>query len=211
MSHLVLLFIATYGAAFAASTLPGLLNIGAAKISAETGKKNAVIYSFGVCTVILIQALIAVYISKFLYKNPHIIDYLLKAALVIFAGVAIYYFIHAQKKRPKKKIEVKDVSKKNSFFKGMFFAVLNLLTIPFYCGLNAAWNVSGWIKFDWQDIVTFIVAGALGTFSILYVYIFYFNKLEMKTNRFSKYSDYIIGSLMLILMIITFIRIFYNS
>jgi hypothetical protein len=41
------------------------------------------------------------------------------------------------------------------------------------------------------------------------MYVVYFNKLEAKTALFSKYANYILSLLMLILVVITLIRIFY--
>lgn len=209
--HILRLFFATYFFSFGASVLPGLLNMNAAKISAEKGKKYAVFFSFGVCFIIGLHACLAVYISKFLFKNPQIIDVLLQIALLVFSFFTIYFFFHARKTGKKKKMKYISVSKRNSFFKGMLMGVLNLLTLPFYCGLNAAWKVSGWIRFDWMDTFVFIVSAALGTFSILYVYIFYFHRLERKSNKFSTYSDYIMSGLMFILVIVTVMRIFYNT
>lgn len=207
--HLLILFFATFSAAFMATVPPGLLNMNAAKISVEKGKLNGVIFSLGVSTVIVLQATIAVYISKFLFKNPHIIDVLLKIAVAVFAFFAVYFFVAAKndkRKRPK----LGKVSKKNSYFKGMLLGALNLLTIPYYSGLNIMWNASGWIKFKVWDILTFILAAGLGTFAVLYMYTVYFNKLERKTNRFSKNSNYILSLLMLVLLAITLSRIFYR-
>jgi threonine/homoserine/homoserine lactone efflux protein len=158
---------------------------------------------------IMVQAYIAVFISKFLYRNPEVIDILLKIAIAIFAFFAIYFFIVAKQKKEKKLKKV-NLSKKNSFFKGVLLAALNLLTIPYYSGLNAMWNEAGWIKFEAQDITTFVVAAGTGTFAVLYLYTFYFDKLETKTNRFSKNSNYILSALMLLLLIITLMRILYR-
>ncbi|SFU28948.1 Threonine/homoserine/homoserine lactone efflux protein [Pustulibacterium marinum] len=209
--HLIILFFATFASSFGASLLPGLLNMNAAKISAEKGKRNAVFFSFGVCVIVGIQALIAVFISKFLSKNPQVVNVLMKIALGIFAICAVYFFFHAKKGiKNKKQIKYVEVSRRNSFFKGMFMGALNLMLLPFYCGLNTAWRVSGWIKFQWEDTVLFVVGAMLGTFSILYVYIFYFHKLENKSNKFSQYSDYIMSGLMLGLTILTFVKILYQ-
>src|SRR5690606_718430 len=127
MTHILILFFATFSAAFMATVPPGLLNVNAAKISVEKGKANGIIFSLGVSTMIMVQAYIAVYISKFLYNNPEIIDILLKVALAVFAFFSIYFFIVAKRK---KKIPHKEVnlSKKNSFLKGLLLAALNLLT-----------------------------------------------------------------------------------
>jgi len=207
MQHLLILFFATFSAAAMATVPPGLLNMNAAKVSVEKGKLNGVIFSLGVSSMILLQAYIAVMISKFLFNNPEVIDWVLKIALLVFAFFAIYFFRAA--KREKKKItkEVK-TSKKNSYLRGFLLAAVNLLTIPYYSGLNAMWNASGWIKYEATDIITFILAAGLGTFSVLYLYVFYFNKLEQRTDGFSKNSNYILSALMVVLFIVTLIRIF---
>ena len=209
MTHILILFFATFSAAFMATVPPGLLNMNAAKISVEKGKLNGVIFSFGVSSMIMVQAYIAVFISKFLYRNPDVIDILLKIAIAVFAIFAVYFFIMA-KRNKKQQIKEVNLSKKNSFFKGVLLAALNLLTIPYYSGLNAMWNEAGWIKFEAQDITTFVVASGAGTFSVLYLYTFYFDKLETKTNRFSKNSNYILSALMVVLLVITLMRILYR-
>ncbi len=206
MGHLLILFIATYAAAFIATLPPGLLNMNAAKTSVEKGKLNGIIFSIGVSLVVFIQAYIAVLISKFLHNNPEVIEVLLQIALVVFSFFAVFFFIAARNNKKKKK-KVLKISKKNSFFKGMLLASLNLLTIPYYSGLNVMWNASGWIKFQLWDIVVFVFAAGLATFSVLYLYTIYFNKLENKTNKFSKNSNYILSGLMLVLFIITLIRL----
>lgn len=209
MTHLLILFFATFSAAFMATVPPGLLNMNAAKTSVEKGKLNGIVFSLGVSTMIMIQAYIAVYISKFLHNNPEVIDILFKLAIGVFAFFAVYFFVSAKRKKEKSFAPAK-LSKKNSFFRGSLLAALNLLTIPYYSGLNAMWNKAGWIKFEAQDIATFVLAAACGTFSVLYLYVFYFNKLEAKTNTFSKNSNYIISGLMVVLLMITVIRIFYG-
>ena len=209
MTHLIILFFATYSAAFMATVPPGLLNMNAAKTSVDKGKLNGIIFSLGVSTVIMAQAYVAVLISKFLYNNPEVIDLLLKIAIAVFAFFAVFFFISA-KRNKEKKIRMVKVSKKNSYFKGMLLAALNLLTIPYYSGLNAMWNATGLIAFEIWDIATFVLAAGCGSFTVLYLYTFYFNKLEARTNSFSKNSNYILSLLMLILLAITIIRIFYR-
>lgn len=208
MQHLFILFFVTFSAAFMATVPPGLLNMNAAKVSVEKGKLNGIIFSVGISTMIMLQATIAVYISKFLDRNPEIVEVLLKIAVGVFAVLAVYFFWAARRNRAPKPKMIK-VSKKNSFLKGMGLAAVNLLTIPYYSGLNIMWNASGWIQFKVADILVFVFSAGLGTFSVLYMYTIYFNKLENKTNRFSKNSNYILGGLMVVLLVITIIRIFY--
>lgn len=190
-----------------ATVPPGLLNMNAAKVSVKKGKLNGIVFSLGISSTIMIQALIAVWISKFLHNNPGVSEWLLKIAVLVFAGLAIYFFIAARKNK-QEEVRLVKVSKRNSFFKGMGLATLNLLTIPYYSGLNVMWNTTGLIKFQIWDILTFVLAAGCGTFTVLYMYTVYFNKLEAKTQRFSKNSNYILSILMAVLLIITLIRIF---
>lgn len=210
MTHLLILFFATYSAAFMATVPPGLLNMNAAKTSVEKGKLDGIIFSLGVSSTIVLQAYISVLISKFLYNNPEVIDILLKAALGVFGFFSLYFFVKAIRKKKEEVSPVK-VSKKNSFFKGILLASLNFLTIPYYAGIHAMWNKTGWIQFKQEDILVFVLAAGAGTFSVLYLYTFYFNKMETKSNRFSKNSNYIISLLMLVLLVITLIRIMYRE
>jgi threonine/homoserine/homoserine lactone efflux protein len=207
MPHLLILFFVTFSAAFMATVPPGLLNMNAAKTSVEKGKLNGIIFSLGVSTMIMVQAYIAVLISKYLHNNPDVVAVLLKIALVVFAVFAVYFFVLAKRNKVQQQ-KVINFSKKNSYFKGILLAGLNLLTIPYYSGLNAMWKTSGWIKFEITDIVIFVIAAGLGTFTVLYLYTIYFYKLEMKNNTFSRNSNYILSTLMTVLFIITFIRIF---
>lgn len=209
MEHVLILFFATFSAAFMATVPPGLLNMNAAKISVEKGKTNGITFSMGVSVTILIQAYIAVMISKYLFNNPGVLDMLLKIALIVFAFFAIYFFIKAKRKKMEKP-KIINVSRRNSFFRGVLLASLNLLTIPYYSGLNAMWNASGWIKFQFRDIATFVLAAGCGTFAVLYLYTIYFTKLETRSDRFSRNSNYILSVLMVLLLVITLIRILYT-
>ncbi len=211
MSHLIILFFATFSASLMAIVFPGLVNITAAKTSAKRGKTNGIVFASGASIVVSLQAYVGVIISKYLYRNPFVIDLLLKIALVVFAFFAIYFFILAKKNKNKNKVRQLRIETKRvrTFFKGMLIAALNVLPIAYFCGMNAAWNVSGWIKFELWDILVFVIAAGLGTFAMLYMYVFYFDKLESKSNNFSRYSDYILSGLMGLLLIITLIRLFY--
>lgn len=207
MTQLLILFFTTFFAAFVATIPPGLLNMNAAKVSVKKGKLNGIVFSLGISSTIMLQAFIAVWISKFLNNNPEVSEWLLKIAVLIFAALAIYFFIAARRNK-QEEVRLVKFSKKNSFFKGMGLATLNLLTIPYYSGLNVMWNTQGWFQFQIWDILIFVLAAGIGTFTVLYMYTIYFNKLEAKTQQFSKNSNYILSILMAVLLVITLIRIF---
>ena len=207
--QLLLLFFSTFSAAFLASAPPGLLNVNAAKTSVEKGKSNGVMFGLGVAVMVMLQTYLAVRIAKFLSRNPDVIGLLMQVAIVVFAVLAIFFFFKGKKDKAKP-IESKASKKRSSFSKGMFLAAINLLTIPYYSGLNSLFHGQGFMKYTVIDEVVFILAAGLGTFLVMYLYVFYFNKMEQKTNRFSKNSNYILSALMLLLFIITIARINYS-
>ena len=207
MTQLVFLFLATLVAAIIASAPPGLLNVNAAKVSVEKGKKNGVVFSLGIAVMVMFQAYLAVRIAKFLSRNPEVISWLMKSAILIFAALAIFFFFKARKKQ-QDHITVHHGTYKSSFTKGLFLAALNLLQIPFYSALNSFFHAKKIMNFEILDEVLFILGAGLGTFLVMYSYVFYFNKMETKSNRFSKNSNYILSGLMVVLLVITLIRLF---
>ncbi len=210
MTHLPLLFVVTFSAAFLASLPPGLLNLNAAKTSVEKGKSNGVIFGLGVAIAVMLQTYIAVRIAKYISRNQHIIEVLLEVAIGVFLVLAIYFFLKA-KKQHKEPFVVTEAKKRNSFSKGLFLALINLLAIPYYSGLNTLFHSQGMMTYEIIDEVFYILAAGSGTFLAMYIYVVYFNKMELKTNAFSKNSNYILSALMVILLIVTSIRLFNQS
>jgi threonine/homoserine/homoserine lactone efflux protein len=207
MQQLVILFVFTFGAAFLASLPPGLLNLNAAKTSVEKGKSNGIIFALGVALAVMLQTYIAVRISKYISRNQHIVDVLLQIALLVFLVLAIFFFIKGRKQANKPLI-IAETKKRNSLSKGVLLALINLLAIPYYSGLNSVFNAHGFMSYSVIDEVLFILAAGSGTFLAMYLYVFYFNKWEHKTNAFSKNSNYILSGLMVLLFIITCFRLF---
>ena len=207
MQQLFFLFSATFMAAFLAALPPGLLNVNAAKTSVEKGKANGIMFGLGVSVTVMIQAYISVRITKYLLRNPEVIELLLQIALVVFVVLALFFFVKARKQHSKP-IEFVQSKKRGSFTKGALLAAINILAIPYHSGLNTVFHKQNLMNYKVIDEVFFILASGLGTFLVMYLYAFYFNKMERKTNRFSKNSNYILSVLMAVLFVITAIRLF---
>lgn len=206
--QLVLLFFATFFAAFIASAPPGLLNVNAAKTSVEKGKANGVIFGLGVAIMVMLQTYVSVRIAKHLLRHPEVVAWLMQIAVAIFAFLAVFFFLKARKVHVGT-IEFQPSKKRSSFTKGLLLAAINLLTVPFYSGLNTVFHGQGFMNYKIADEVFFILGAGSGTFLVMYLYVFYFNKMERKTNRFSKNANYILSCLMMLLLIITLVRIYY--
>ncbi|WP_324025124.1 LysE family transporter [Maribacter sp. BPC-D8] len=207
MQQLPILFVFTFGAAFFASLPPGLLNLNAAKTSVEKGKTNGIIFGLGVALAVMLQTYVSVRIAKLISRNQHVIEILLQLALGIFFVLAIVFFIKGRKQENKPLI-LTETKKRNSFSKGVFLALINLLAIPYYSGLNTVFHSQGFMTFKIIDEVLFILAAGSGTFLAMYLYVIYFNKWEHKTKSFSKNSNFILSGLMLLLFVITAFRLF---
>ncbi|MDH7445995.1 LysE family translocator [Aquimarina sp. 2201CG14-23] len=202
------LFLVTFFASLVGVIPPGLINMTVAKTCLERGKKNGVLVAIGASVVVFVQALFAILLAKYIFFNPFVKNILLRTGAVIFFLMAIYFFVKAKQRRTK--IKVYKHAGSRSLFKGAMMSVINVLPIPYFCTIAAAMSVSGKIEYDALRIVTFGVAAGAGTFVTLYFYVLSFLKIEKKTASITKYSNYFMGILMLILVIITLTRIIYT-
>tara|TARA_R100001369_G_scaffold92902_1_gene141293 strand:- start:137534 stop:138157 length:624 start_codon:yes stop_codon:yes gene_type:complete len=201
------IFLITYFAALLGVIPPGLVNMTVAKTCVEHGKKNGLYVALGASIIVVFQAFIAIILAKYIFDNPFVRNILLRTGLVIFIFLTIYFYVKARSRS-----HIESHSKKansNSIFKGMLVAVLNVFPIPFFVAIGAALNVAGNVEYHWSLMLVFVLGASLGTFTTLYFYVFSFWKIEDKTTLFTRYSNYFMAGLMLILVIITLVRIFY--
>lgn len=201
------LFLITYFAAFLGVIPPGLVNMTVAKTCVEHGKRNGLYVAVGASAVVLIQASISVFLAGYIFNNPFIRNVLLRAGLVIFIILAIFFFAKA---KSGSHIEVESKTpNSNSLFKGAIVAVLNVLPIPYFVALATALHIGGEDSYDFSLMIAFILAASIGTFTALYLYVLSFLKIETKSEIFAKYSNYFMAILMLVLVVITLVRIFF--
>ncbi len=200
------LFLITYLAAFLGVVPPGLVNMTVAKTCVVRGKKNGMFTALGAAIVVLIQAFIAVLLAKYIFDHPLVKKMFLRAGLVIFVILGIYFFLKAKSRKV-----IKPRAKKasaNSILKGMLVAVLNVFPIPYFVAIAGAMNINNNVTYDWSLIISFALAASMGTFTTLYFYVLSFAKIEERAESFAKYSNYFMVGLMLILILITLIRMY---
>ncbi|SDS18939.1 LysE family transporter [Gramella sp. MAR_2010_147] len=199
-------FLITYLAAFIGVVPPGLVNMTVAKTCVEKGKKNGLYVAIGAGIVILIQAFIAVLLAKYIFDHPFVRRMILRAGLVVFCILAVYFFIQARHRKGIK--HNRQQANANSVFKGMFMAALNIFPIPYFVAIAGTMDISGGMEYDWSLIISFAFAACMGSFTSLYLYVVLFDKIEKKAESFAKYSNYFMTGLMLVLIIVALIRIF---
>lgn len=171
---------------------PGLLNMSAAKISVTQGHNRSVIFSTGVCVVVLFQTLSAVLFSRYLSEHSELISVLKLVAGVIFALLSIYYFFLIKPQQA----EVESVllqSKSSYFFNGMLMSSINLLPIPYQAYMVLTFSSLDWFHFQPYENGLYIAGATMGTFTILYIYIFFFDALKHLRIFSARNMNYIIG------------------
>ena len=199
------LFLITYFAAFIGVVPPGLVNMTVAKTCVEKGKKSGFYVAVGAGIVILVQALIAVLLAKYIFDHPYVRRMILRAGLVVFCILAVYFFIKARHKKGINHNRQK--AKAQSLFKGMLIAALNVFPIPYFVAIAGAMDLTGGMEYDYSLISSFALAASSGSFTALYLYVVLFDKIEKKAESFAKFSNYFMAILMLVLIVVALIRI----
>ncbi|GAA4959973.1 LysE family transporter [Algibacter aquimarinus] len=192
--------------AFVGVIPPGLLNMTAAKISLKEGHVRGVLFSVGVCVIVIFQTYIAAIFARYLSKHPEVIDILQRVAFVIFVLITIY-FLFVAKSQPKSQLKPKIKSKHSRFFQGMFLSSINMFPIPYQAYMTITLASVGWLAFDKISIASYVSGTAMGTFVMLYMYIFFFDRIKEKKFTSQKSMNYVIGGITGIISIVTLINI----
>jgi threonine/homoserine/homoserine lactone efflux protein len=185
---------------------PGLLNMTAAKISLREGPGRGITFSSGVCLIVFVQTYIAAIFARYLSNRPDVVEILQRVAFVIFILITIYFLVIARNQK-EAKIETDVRSKRSRFFHGMFLSALNVFPIPYQAYMTITLASFGVMDFERLSIVTYVTGAATGTFVMLYVYIFFFDKIKKRPFTSQRSMNYIIGTITGIVALITFINI----
>ena len=202
-------FIIAFSAAFIGVIPPGLINMSAAKISMKEGRRNATLFSLGVCVTVMFQTYIALLFARYLDKNPDVIASLEQVALGIFICITIYFLFIAKDTRRAIPENLVRKSKKKRFFGGIFIAFLNVLPLPYWVYVSVTFSAFGWFSFDTPELITAILASGIGTFIMLRLYIHFFKRKDSSRNTPLKVNmNFIIGAVTALISLITAFKIF---
>ena len=185
---------------------PGLLNMTAAKISLKEGYSRGIVFSIGVSVTVIAQTYVAVLFARYLSIHPDIVDILQRVALVIFILISVYYLFVA-KERAKPQDEINNKSKKSRFFFGMLMSSLNVFPIPYQAYMSITLATFGLMNFDLTSITSYVAGAAMGTFVMLYIYIFFFDRIKSQRLTSQKNMNYSIGLITALIALITLINV----
>ena len=204
MTHFIIGFLV----AFIGSITPSMLNMTALKIRLQKNVKSAHKYVLGVSVVVLLQAYIAVVMSKYILENSTILDVISQFGIVIFILLSIY--VYKESKKQKRAVSNQKNSKTLFFLTGLILSSLNMFAIPFYCGVVAFLDVFKWFRFDISFVVSFVVGTGAGTFSILFFYVKYALKIQKKTGKITKDINLVLSILTAFLALLSLLKIAYK-
>jgi threonine/homoserine/homoserine lactone efflux protein len=183
---------------------PGMLNMTTVKIRLERGKFNALKFAFGVSTVVLAQAYIAVFFTNYLKENPDFIQILQKIAVVIFAALSIHFYRDFRKEK-KTRSEFRQKCK-DSFVIGLFLSAFNMFAIPFYYGITIILDNFGWLHISQNNISLFVIGSSIGTFMLLYTYSGLVKYMQIKPHKTSNKLNLALSIITGLLAIFTLIK-----
>jgi threonine/homoserine/homoserine lactone efflux protein len=187
-------------------SIPGLINMTATKVSMKDGRDRALLFILGALIVIFFQTYIAILFARYIDSRPYVIVLFREVGFGIFVALTIYFFFFAKKPNPKDET-VKIKSKTSRFFLGMLLSALNFFPIPYYVFIAITLASFGFFGFETIEIILFLIGVLLGSFSVFYYYIRFFNNLKSKTDFFNKNMNVIIGSITGIVALITLVNI----
>ncbi len=185
---------------------PGLLNMSAAKISLKEGAVRGVYFSIGACLIVVVQTSIAAFFAKYLSLHPEVVAILQKVALIIFLLIAVYYFFVA-KEPTAKSLTPSIKSKYHRFFHGMLLSLLNVFPIPFQAYMVTTLAAYGILTFEKYETIAYISGVTMGSFVMLYIYMFFFEKIKDNTLVNPKNMNYIIGGVTALVSLLTLINV----
>lgn len=198
ITHYLIAAIIGFLVAFVGLMPPAMLNMTAAGISIERGKRAGIIFSAGAALVIIFQAGIAVYFSKFLVANPQIIEKLKISAIFVMFGLAIFFFFQARKKN---KIKTNKQNKGN-FIKGILMSSLNMMSIPYYLAMAIYAESESWMKVEMPDAAFYVVGATVGAFLLFAIYAYFAETIAQRVNFIAQNINYILSALFAVLALI---------
>lgn len=185
---------------------PGLLNMTAAKVSLKEGHVRGVMFSIGVCVIVIIQTYLAAIFARQLSNHTEVVEILQRVAFVIFVLITVYFLLIA-KEQPPQVVEPRIRSKHSRFFQGVFLSAINVFPIPYHAYMTITLASFGWLDFSQFSIISYVAGAAMGTFVMLYLYIFFFDKIKNKSLSSQKSMNYLIGGITGVISIVTLINI----
>ena len=192
--NIILPFISGFLAAVIGIFPPGLINMSAAKIGVSDGRKRAMMFVLGALIVIYFQTYISVLFAKYINNHEEVLVLFREIGFGIFAALSIYFLFFA--KAPTKKLDKKNLqlkSKRSGFLMGVLISAINFFPIPYYVFVSITLASYKLFAFNTIAINSLVLGVVVGSLSVFYCYVVFFEKMKTKTDYFLVNMNKIIG------------------
>lgn len=201
----ILTFLLAMLVAFVGFVPPGMINMTALKRSIEANRREAILFVLGAVSIIFIQAFIAVTFAKYLAQNPQIVENLTYAGIVVFLGLAFWFYRQATAKVNMKEKKVN----RSSYLAGASMSAMNMLGIPFFLGYSTMMEAGGWLTTTAPHNYIFALGAVAGAFLLFFLYILFAEFIQRRLQSVARNINYILSALFLVLAFISLVNVFW--
>ena len=208
--HPFLAFFIALGVSFGSAIPFGPINLSVVNTTLRNDYKSGIIFSLAAALVEIVQSLVAMYCSRFMADFFMSSPFIKVAAFVLFMVIGLVFLL--------KKNKVKDESKSKSsktanFFKGMFIALANPQTLPFWIFVLTYLETVQMIPINlsspWSIIIAFMIGVSLGRFLGLSIFTVLSHHIRKKSDKITYAVNKGMGIFLIILGVIQGIQVFF--
>lgn len=181
--------------------MAGMVNVNVIYTALHQSKRHAKWMALGGVLPELLYSAIAIFGVKLVKSNQQLFNGLKFVVIPVLIGLGIYYLL---KKEADHAIEA-DKSKRNSFWKGLFLAMLNPQLITFWFGwLLIADNFLEFEQYTYvSPKLTFVIGTALGAYIMLRIFIYFTVRHREKILGWMKVKiNMVVGGILILLGLI---------
>lgn len=171
---------------------PGIINMTAAKVSLEDGRKRAMMFVLGALIIVFFQTCLSVMFAQYIDNHHEVIVLLREIGFVIFVMLTIYFLKFAKTPEISQSSE-KLKSKRSRFLMGMIISAINFFPIPYYALITitlASYNV---FSYHASQNCALIMGIVIGSFAVFYFYVVFFNHMKSRSDYFLRNMNTMIG------------------
>lgn len=170
----------------------------AVSIRLKRGFVAAQQFVLGTAVAIGVQATVAIVFANFLMHNPSIIHNFKKVAVVVFLILAIFFLT---KDSAIQVAEAQPVSKKRSFFGGVFMSFMNFLALPYLFAVGTWGLANHYLQPSWTYRFMFIAGAVGGSLLVNFGYVYCAVWVSKKASFLARNINSILGWFFLVLSI----------
>lgn len=207
--NLLLALLTGCGAAFAAMTLPGMLNMTVVSKYLLCGKKRTHTFIYGILLTLTLQAAVGMFGAHYLSINPGVINTLKTWAVPAFFLLAIYFVVRGIKSRNSTREERRESRRDgNHFLQGMSLTAMNMLSVPYYYLICSWYFVDG--RAGEPVLQVLFLLGLIGSaWFLLTTYARFAPWIDEKASLLTRNLNFVISGMLMILALTQTFRMMY--